>query len=65
METINKLIKEIDKQQLINPKKLSFQKLKRYCSLTDIEAKGKSREQLLDELASVQLNKLDIITTNI
>jgi hypothetical protein len=52
METINKLIDEASKQ-LINPKELSFQKLKSYCGFKNVEAKGKSRKQLLEELASI------------
>ena len=49
METINKLIDEVN-SQLINPKELSYQKLKSYCGFRGIEAKGKTSKQLLEEL---------------
>jgi hypothetical protein len=52
IEAINKLIDEASKQ-LINPKELSFQKLKSYCGFRGIEAKGKTSKQLLEELASI------------
>jgi hypothetical protein len=49
MEAINKLVAAVD-EQVIDPAKLEFQQLKRYCSLMGIEAKGKKREDLLKEL---------------
>jgi hypothetical protein len=52
MEAINKLIDEVN-SQLINPKELSFQKLKSYCGFRGIDAKGKTSKQLLEELARI------------
>ena len=50
MKTINDLLKAID-EKVIDPTKLEFQQLKRYCSLMGIEAKGKKKDDLLKELS--------------
>ncbi|MEO0015123.1 MAG: hypothetical protein RLZZ535_3512 [Cyanobacteriota bacterium] len=52
METVNELIDEV-KAQSIDTEKLSFQQLKSYCVLKGVDAKGKSKEQLLKELAQI------------